>query len=90
MSASRRSPNADSMRPAHRSGANVSAPAFRYCARCRGPFKPAKRWQVFCSTSCRRKAHEESKRTGVYYDIRSELAEIKAMLKEVLTLGVKP
>lgn len=70
----------------HVSGAIGSTPALRCCAQCKTPYRPKTRWQSFCSDRCRRRAHEDRKRTGVYYDVRSELAEIKAMLKSLIEI----
>lgn len=61
----------------HFSGANVACPV------CRTAFVPKRRWQAFCSDSCRKAFWRMNKGTGTYIDIRKALEEIQTSLRAI-------
>ena len=56
------------------------------CPVCGGGFNKYRAWHVFCSPKCRKRAWMTSHRTGVYTDIRIEIAKIKADVAAILNI----
>ncbi len=55
----------------------------RICPECRGEFVPYRWWQTFCSPKCRKANWSREHRTGIPYDIRAELSEIRQALARI-------
>jgi hypothetical protein len=54
------------------------------CDRCRKPFKPAKPWQRFCSTTCRVAVHQSARYdryTRQIRDARALLADVEMFIE---------
>lgn len=48
------------------------------CLVCGAEFAKYRRWHAFCSPKCRKQAWLISHRTGIYTDVRNDIAAIKA------------
>lgn len=83
MSAEAETTRPGKMRPTHFSGANAVCPV------CGATFLKTRSWKEFCGDKCRKAFHKNSNKAGVDFSIRkafteikSELSEIKSMLKD--------
>jgi hypothetical protein len=72
---------AGNMRPTHLSGAIVP------CSVCGKPFLKRRAWAQFCGDVCRKAYHKNMRITGVDLSIRKDIADIKAKLDILISLG---
>lgn len=57
---------------------NGSGSTMSTCPVCRAEYAKYRRWQTFCSPRCRKTAWVIRHRTGIYTDVRNDIAAIKA------------
>jgi len=69
---------------------NGSGSTMGTCLVCRTLYPKYRSWQTFCSPKCRKQAWIINHRTGVYTDVRHDIAAIKAQIGRIeVRLGMK-